>query len=449
MRAVLREHLTVMEPGPLRPRLLRMAVFRRKGRLPPNERRTIYAFHNAPERLVLPRGLLSAVRRLVPLEIRDRRLAFQPADFGWRGNLFSYQQEALDEALRRDGGVIVAPPGSGKTNMGLAAAAVWGQPTLWLVHTLELQRQALERARSLFDLPASAYSTIGEGTGPTDRQRPLFTVAMVQSLAQIEGWIDQLAPRTGAVICDEAHHLPATQFSQVMGRFPARFRLGLSATPERTDGLGPLMRALLGAQIEIPLAILVRAGRVVLPNVYLVRSDFEADPYASMRWDLLERARAGSERRNRMILKLAYDAFKQRRRVLVLVSRKDHAKALAAALTAAGVPAFPATGEQTVERRDRWWGLLERGHAVVVATKLANEGLDLPLLDTLVLGAAARSRVTLEQQIGRAMRNEAGKKMPAVFDITDVRTPAYAEQVDERLAYYEEVGYQVATWRWR
>lgn len=447
MEAVLREHLIIREPGPYRSRLLRMARFKRRGRVGSPEDRIVRAFHNAPGYIVVPRGLLPAAQKVAPLQVTDRRLVLPPRDFGWRGELYPYQIAAARELALHDGGFLVAPPGSGKTNIGLAMAAHWRQPTLFVVHTLELQRQALERAHSLFGLPPSAYAVIGEGMGPVEGEEPVVIVAMVQSLAMIEGWMPYLAPRIGAVVLDECHHASSQLWQRVVGKLPARYRLGMSANADRTDGLGPLVRAILGARVTIPLRLLVEAGRVVLPEIRLVHTGF--DPANdSLSWADMDRARAQSTSRNRLIVSLAYRASQAKRRCMVLVSRKDHAAFLAKVLVARGVEAYAVTGEVSGERRERLFSLLQRGRAVVIATKVANEGLDLPRLDTLVLGAAADSVQVLEQQVGRTMRTAAGKLAPIVYDLVDAG-PAFTRHAENRQTYYRGVGYRVMQQTWR
>ena len=448
MNAVLGRHLTILDPGPYRRRLIRMAVFRRRGRLPPGEKRLVLAFDQTPRRVVLPRGLVRAASRIVPLRVVDRRLTLAPVDFRWRGTLYPYQVSAARAVIKNEGGVLVAPPGAGKTVMGLAAAAAWRQPTLWLVHTLELQQQALERAHALYGLPDGAYATIGEGARPEGLEGRALYVAMIQTMAQVAGWTEWMATRVGTVIVDECHHTPASTYRLVIGQMPARFRLGLSATPQRTDGLGPLMRAVLGPQVQVPLRLLVDVGRIVLPTIRLVETDFRLEDDA-LAWDAMEKARAEDPGRNRIVLSLAFRAYRAHRKVMILVARKQHARMLAAALERAGVPAAAITGDATTERRNRAFERLERGRMVVVATRVANEGLDLPLLDTLILASAARSPVTLEQQLGRLMRTARGKGTPVAFDVIDSHVPALAEQARARRQYYAEVGYQVARYGWR
>jgi superfamily II DNA or RNA helicase len=441
VRAILDSGLTIEEPGGYRPALKRLATFRRRGRVPTGERRIVPFYHAAGQRLILPRGLLARVRSQAPVEVVDRRLLFAPIAFRWRGSLFGYQQAAVEAVYRQQGGVLVSPPGSGKTVMGVALAAAWGQPTLWLTHTLRLQRQAYDQARRLLDLPPSAFGLIGQwGTNVGTH----FTVAMVQTLAKRPDIVRQLRIRVGTVIQDEAHHVPSWTWSRILTRFPAAYRLGLSATPDRTDGLGPLMVAIMGGRVIVPLRVLIEAGRVMAPKVRVVPTGHSQAPAP---WADMERVRAHDPRRNALIVELVAKLFREDRRCLVLVTRKDHARILAKALVREGVQAFAVMGELTPQRRERYLALMERGQAVCVATRLADEGLDVPSLDALVLASAARSRVQLEQQIGRVMRQVVGKPTPYVFDLADDETPTYRRHVRHRLALYRHLGLEVRVLR--
>lgn len=221
--------------------------------------------------VVLPRGLAGELRRLAPAcPIADRRLVLEPVAFGWRGTLRPEQRMACRAAFDAQGGVVVGPCGSGKTVLGLALVAGWRQPALWIVHTVDLAHQALERSGALFDVPAGAVGMLGGGR---DRPGTHLTVATVQTLARRD--LAGLAGRFGTVVLDEAHHAPASTILRVVQAFPARHRLGLTATPDRPDGLGGAMLAVLGpVAAELRTADLAAAGRVVVPTVRQVATAF-------------------------------------------------------------------------------------------------------------------------------------------------------------------------------
>lgn len=437
MRSVLDQYLTIFEPDRIRPQLLALATFMRKGRLKKGEKRPVHYFQQDDERVILPRGLWPIVQRQWPMPVMDHRLRFTPRPFAWQGQLYPYQQPVVQAIAVRQGGTLVAMPGSGKTIMGLALAAYWQQPTLWLVSTLELRRVAEEKARILFNLPDEAFGFIGDGEG---RMGTHLTIGMVQTLTQSAYWMEQLKLRIGTIIIDEAHHSPSNSFQTIINHFPAAYRLGLSATPNRTDGLGPMMVAILGPRVVLPKRLLLAQGRITIPTVYMLGTTFQSrDPH----WAAMEKSRARDRTRNRLIMQLILRGAQQGRKILVLVERRDHALLLAQALIAKRIRAKALISNVGAAERNQWWDWVEQGRAVVIATRLANEGLDLPHLDYLILGASGRSPVRLEQQLGRGMRTASGKTGIEVYDLADWRIPAYALQARERLAFYEQEGYQI------
>ena len=124
-----------------------------------------------------------------------------------------------------------------------------GQPTLWLTHTQDLLRQSLDRARTRLGLTAGQYGEIGGGKAALGSH---ITFATVQTLARRE--LDEIVHRFGMVVVDECHHCFANpqasaQFERVIRQFPARWRIGLTATAYRQDGLLPVSYTHLVSQI--------------------------------------------------------------------------------------------------------------------------------------------------------------------------------------------------------
>ena len=166
--------------------------------------------------IILPFGCL---REYVFKNIKDVE-----ADFEQTGNviysqyvpLYEYQDRAVEEALAKRNGILVAPCGSGKTQMGLALARRISKPTLWITHTRDLMVQAEERAKSIFDLPKEAYGEITEGKVKLGTH---LTFSTVQTLARVN--LDNL--KFGCVIVDECHHAvqsykSTSMFAKVMNQ---------------------------------------------------------------------------------------------------------------------------------------------------------------------------------------------------------------------------------------
>ena len=411
-------------PNPARAKLLRLG---RDARWTPA---TLPLWQQDGDALVLPRGLLHELRSVEPgCPIEDRRLTLPEVDFRWRGTLRPEQREAAARAWRAQGGVVVGPCGSGKTNIGLACVGGWRQPCLWLVHTLDLGRQAVERARALFDLPDDAFGMVGDGR---ERIGTHFTAATVQTLARRD--LADLAGRFGTVVLDEAHHAPASTFMQVLQAFPARNRLGLTATPDRADGLGPAMLAVFGPIVaRLTTRALADAGRVVLPVVRQVPTSF-IYPYADD-YGALMAALCADPARNALVARMVAAEARAGHSCLVLSERVDHCRLLAEALqrVAPEVPAAILTGEASAKVRAETLGAMRTGSLrVLCATRLADEGLDLPALDRLFLTTGGRNVVALTQRAGRAMRPAPGKGTPVLFDYCDWRVGVLRAQAKAR-----------------
>ena len=236
---------------------------------------------------------------------------------------------------------------------------------------------------------------------------------MIQSLAKAHpADLADLTKRFGAVIIDECHHTPAVTMARVVSAFPAYYRGGLTATPNRSDGLGPLAMDIIGGAVgTIDPAKLLKAGRIILPKVRLVPTSFKH--WGRGDWAFLQKARAADLNRNQLVCALAAREARAGRCVLVLTELKVHARWLAAV------------------------------RLVMVATKLADEGLDLPALDRLILAAPGRSAPRLQQQIGRVMRTAKFKRDAIVYDLADVGVESLLDQARDRMKVYKEFDLRV------
>ena len=151
-----------------------------------------------------------------------------------------YQQEALDAWIGSGKrGCITLPTGSGKTRVALEAIARAGRSTLVVVPTLDLVAQWLDTLTKGFSL------TLGQWGGGQHNTEDI-TVSTYDS-ARIH--VEREGSRFGTVIFDECHHLPSEQYSWIAKMMIAPFRLGLSATPERSDGGELRLRQLIGEEV--------------------------------------------------------------------------------------------------------------------------------------------------------------------------------------------------------
>ena len=151
-----------------------------------------------------------------------------------------YQQEALQKwQQHKRRGVVVLPTGAGKSYVAVQAMLLVKRSTLVLVPTIDLVLQWCATLREAFNMPIGQY-----GGGERDLQ--LITVATYDSGVLI---MPHRGHQFGLLVCDECHHLPSGVFRQVADCCIAPFRLGLTATPERSDGGHELFDELIGPEV--------------------------------------------------------------------------------------------------------------------------------------------------------------------------------------------------------
>ena len=151
----------------------------------------------------------------------------------------SYQDEAIASWLRHNGrGLVVLPTGAGKTVVALMAVARLGVRTLVVVPTIDLLHQWRSTLASNLGYPLEEIGIIGGGK----RTQRDLTVITYDSAAMPRRRLDGF----GLLVVDEVHHLPARAYRSIAGKVNAPFRLGLSATPERSDHGHEALASLIG-----------------------------------------------------------------------------------------------------------------------------------------------------------------------------------------------------------
>jgi superfamily II DNA or RNA helicase len=199
------------------------------------------------------------------------------ADFGeWTGpQPRDYQAPAI-AAIVAANGTLVSPAGSGKTFMGMKYIHTKGRCALWLTHTSDLMKQAKENAEKYL----GGVGRIGLiGDGKVEWGDGKLIIAMAQTLGQNPNLVDQLNQVVGTVVIDEAHHFPAPLFMDVVNQFRALNVIGVTATPDRKDGLERFLYVGIGPiRHEVPRAALNAAGQLVIPELRFVYTNFDYDP---------------------------------------------------------------------------------------------------------------------------------------------------------------------------
>jgi hypothetical protein len=209
--------------------------------------RVIACAEDLEHHVALPRGCLPAAEAALgehgsTLDVQDERDSGTPVGYTFRGTLTPLQEQAVSALLAHNIGVFVAPPGIGKTVVGTYLVAARKTSTLILVHRRPLLDQWIGQLALFLGIEPREIGQVGAG-----RSRPngRLDVAMVQSLVR-EGSVSNLVSGYGQVIQDEAHHCPAVSFERALAEVRAKYVVGLTATPQRRDGLSPILTMQLG-----------------------------------------------------------------------------------------------------------------------------------------------------------------------------------------------------------
>ncbi|MBT3784783.1 DEAD/DEAH box helicase [bacterium] len=422
-------------PNPTYQQAIRFARRRRFLRVP----KTLNYFKirkpKTDPKLEVPIGFLeplaTKLRELtVPVKV-EIGLTSYPAEIESTINLYDYQKAAVENCLKRHRGILVAPCGSGKTVMGLQLLAQRRERALVLVHTLDLLSQWSSQIKENLGIQAGL---IGAGKEETEAE---VIVATVQTMIRRQKSLMRLSDQVGTLIVDECHHVPATTFQKVVASFRPTNLYGLSATPEREDGLTRAMHLFLGPQLHrITHEDLQKENRLLRPRLQTIETQFFF-PYDSEE----------PESYNKMIEKLTTDLARNtlicewlvrygHQKNLVLSQRVSHCQLLVSKVRTLLPEANCEVLTGSTERKERH-RILESAKEgrvdFIFATQLADEGLDIQCLENLWLVTPGRNVGRIEQRIGRIMREFEAKIQPMVFDFVDSKTRVLFSQYRTRL----------------
>lgn len=427
VRSMARERLTFANPDYI--------SAERMGRWLGNTPKHLRMYVESPNAIVIPYGMAKELKALGWDAEWESHLTFKAGRWrrrpGWE--LYPYQDEAVSAMAKKEGGVLEASCGSGKTQMGLAVAERTGGRTLWLTHTKELLKQSEERFKSLYEW---AEGDIGEITEGRVSIGSTITFATVQTLSKADP--RSYADAFSTVVVDECHHCAGTptrmgMFYKALSNIAARCKYGLSATLTRQDGLMGCVFALLGpiSHTIPPSATEATTVKASIEMVHLPEAPKETlwatlGPDGMMDYQALLRTLCESEGRTEAIAERAYALAKEGRRQLILTHRVDHAKKVRDALEAKGVRCSLCVGATPKGKRD--WD----ADAIIATYALAKEGLDIPTLDTVHLTLPTKDESTLIQSAGRAERRKEGKKDPIIEIYVDVGIP-YCERACQKM----------------
>ena len=405
--------------------------------------------------LILPFGVC---RELMPLlrgtVIRTDFRQDTVIDYGGNGGkemgLFDYQEEAVEKMVDAKYGILKATTGSGKTQVGIAMIKRLRRRALWLCHTADLLNQSRDRARRYMD--DGLIGTITEGKVNVGVG---VTFATVQTMANLE--LTQYRDYWDVVIVDECHRASSsastfTRYEKVLNHLAARHKYGLTATPERSDGLVKATFALLGKVAwEVPEEAV--ADRVTGVAVRRVNTETELtedclNTDGTINYVKMIEHLATDWNRNRLIANMI--AKEKGHSCLILSDRLAQLEEIMDCLPedmkdeCAFINGKMQSKKAKAEREQAIEDMRTGKKKYLFASYgLAKEGLDVPRLDRLFLASPAKFSAIITQAVGRVRRTFEGKETPVVYDFVDAEIGFCMGAWKTRCRSYRKMGAKI------
>lgn len=329
------------------------------------------------------------------------------------------QEAALKslEELRMTGakrGLVVSATGTGKTFLAaLDVLAFQPNRMLFIVHREQILKKAMASFKKILGGPDSDYGIL---SGSTKDLEAKYLFATIQTISK-ETYQEALgADAFDYILIDEVHKAGADSYQKVIDYFIPNFLLGMTATPERTDGFNIFELFDYNVAYEIRLQEALDE-ELLCPFHYFGVTDYEKDGLlinetADLKYLVNE------ERIDFLIDKIGYyGCHGNKPKGLVFCSRKDEAEELATLFNERGIPSSYLSGDHKLEYRELEVERLEKGDIHYIFTvDIFNEGIDIPKINQIVMLRNTESSIIFIQQLGRGLRKDESKEFVTVID---------------------------------
>lgn len=403
--------------------------------------------------IVLPFGCLHEIHERFPdMEFRSRIRPAEVFRYDSRINLYPYQKNAVKAILGARNGILVMPCGSGKTQTALETVSRIGMRALWITHTQDLLTQSLNRAKSVYGCDPGSYGTITDGRIKIGSG---ITFATVQTASKVD--LTPYREEFGCVIVDECHRAVSTptrltMFGKVLGNLSCRYKIGLTATPKRADGMSKAMFALIGDVVHEVSREEV-AGTTCPVEVRQIETGYTPDMdmalcgdgtinYAGLVEDMTH-----DQKRFNAVLSVIKD-IPEGMPALVLANRVEYLQSLSQqcgkkSMCLSGM----GTGKKARQERKDALASLNAGEidCLFATYQLAAEGLDCPNLRYVVFATPEKNERIVAQASGRVARKAEGKKVGIIIDLIDDFGMLYGWN-KKRINLYKKLGYEVISY---
>lgn len=390
--------------------------------------------------IIIPRGFIGKLLRFckeqnLEFDFQDNRKLKDEVSYSFNATLRNHQEKSIESVSKKDFGVIVAPPASGKTIMGLKIIADKRQPALIVVHRKQLLEQWQERVQAFLGIPKQEIGIIGQGKTKIGKQ---ITIATIQSLQK---QIEQIQNQFGTILVDECHHIPAETFRNSIEKLNTFYLYGLTATPFRKYNDDKLIFAFLG---EIISEITSNEIENFQHAQIIVRTTNLDVPFNSKtdNFETLSKILVHDSERNKLILNDIKNEIQKGKRIAIITERREHINTLYLFLKQS-YEVVTLSGDDSENNRKSKWQTLQQGNFQILITtgQYFGEGSDLSNISSLFLAYPFSFKGKLIQYIGRVQRSEIN---PTIYDYRDIKIDYLNKLFLKRNTYYRKIAKQAS-----
>lgn len=387
-------------------------------------------------------------------------------------NLREHQKDALKAVIEHKWGMVNACTSFGKTKTSIKMCEEIGAyPFLFIVHRLSLLKQTYREYEQYFDIPigwigdgkidvqkiniasiATICSALGIKYKAEDDEKTKYTA---EQLNQVK----QLLKDCKFLVHDELHHGAASTSQTILKQIEnADYKIGLSATPFRTDGADLLLEASFGPIIYKKTASeLINEGFLTPPKIFFCtytddenEAKYPRTAKKSVFSKVYKECIVDNEEYHMLVTNLAINSADMKRSTLISVKQIDHGKNILAAFKkyTHNHEVYFLSGKDKPEYIDEMLAKFQAKEYFILVSTLIDEGVDIPAIDTVINAGGGASAIKAIQLTGRALRQYPGKKFAYIYDFVHPYSFLYNHSKERAKILSQESAFQIKTFKY-
>lgn len=377
-------------------------------------------------------------------------------------SLRDYQKNVVKKAVAAESGIIKVATGGGKSLIIASLAARYNIPTVIYVIGIELLHQMKDTLKRAYDIDCGVVGgghcelgknvtimTIWSAAAAFNKKAKISDNDTTQDSASHMKKINKAGVRKAVqdaqlFIFDECQYAASETLQFIhKASTSARHRFLLSGTPWRDSGDDILIEAVSGKKFcDISATYLIKKGFLVPPDIHFINVPVMRN-VGKKYHDVYKNYVVENEERNHLIVKAAKKLVDAKKRVLILVVRVQHGKLLQDLLGDEFSVKFLDGGKSSSDRMNTIQEMKDGKIDILIASKIFDQGVDIPELDALILAGSGKSSGRALQRIGRVIRLFKSKTKAIVVEFFD-NCKYLRDHSEARIKVYEsEPGFNI------